>query len=61
MVTTERCHLDLDQEPTRVGQPTGRMQHNFPAERYRGKSVFRMHAHIVPDQQHQYFKLVEQR
>ena len=55
LVTTEKCDLDVGRENS------GKMNYYFPKERYSGRPVFRMHANVVPDQQHHYFKLVEQR
>jgi len=60
MVTTERADLDFDTGSIGWGGSARRDTH-FPADRFRGKNIFRMHVHIVPDEQHQYFKLVEQR
>jgi hypothetical protein len=54
VVTTEKCDLNHD-----LGM--GRLDYTFPGERFRGKNVFRMHCHVIPDEQHQHFKLVEQR
>eukprot|EP00095_Tigriopus_kingsejongensis_P001678 maker-scaffold1518_size37722-snap-gene-0.13 protein:Tk01678 transcript:maker-scaffold1518_size37722-snap-gene-0.13-mRNA-1 annotation:"39s ribosomal protein mitochondrial" len=55
MITTEVCdpgeHVDLLMSPTR--HPF----HKYDADKGR---VYRLHLHIIPDEQHQYFKLTEQ-
>jgi len=63
MVTTERVNIDFDstESPVRKWAADARRDSNFPADRFRDKNIFRKHVHIVPDEQHQYFKLVEQR
>ena len=66
MVTVEKCKPRLKFVP-----PTGedpfeveetleetRAKRAFP-QHVRGKNNFRAHVHIIPDEQHQYFKLVE--
>ena len=52
MITTEKC------DP-RYGQDVLKVEKNFPPE-VRDRDVYRMHVHVIPDEQHQYFKLVEQ-
>ena len=53
MITTEKC------DP-KFGVDADREEASFPMH-IRGKpNIFRMHIHVIPDEQHQYFKLVEQ-
>lgn len=52
MITTEKM------DP-KYGYDLYKIERYFPEE-IRDKNIFRLHVHIVPDEQHQYFKLVEQ-
>ena len=51
MVTTERLEPDWDQR---------QVQDNFDEHHKEEKQLFKHFVHVIPDKQHQYFKLVEE-
>jgi hypothetical protein len=52
MITTEKVDPDF-------GKGIYRVEKYFP-ENIRSRNIFRPHVHVIPDEQHQYFKLQEQ-
>lgn len=54
MLTTEKC------DPIYASAGSGSRKDSAFPDHLKGRSIFRMHLHVIPDEQHQYFKLVEQ-
>lgn len=52
MFTIEKC------DP-KYGEGDEQVEKNFPTH-IRHKNIFRLHVHVLPDEQHQYFRLMEQ-